>query len=397
MRPFRPSSSARWLECTASEALVLAAPEQPSTDAQRDGSFLHACGEFILLRPHRLLEARDLLEDAEFAAFVEDTLGFDYDIADLLQDEAIDAVNAYVDYVRRIPGQSLRVEVEVSIDHIIPDTKGTADALIIEERDGKRIVHVVDGKFGRGYKVYAKKNSQLGIYAIGGVAFLGGEFDEVWLHIVQPRLGHYDQWATSPEWLDDLACRIRKAYDDHLTGCGEFNPGEEQCRWCPAAGTCGAYARWVYEKTVHDFDTIKWPLRDVPMLQPDEIAIRILPHLDAIESWAAAVRSQATKSAIEGVQLDGWKLVESTTRRRWKDEAEATGFLLCKFKPDQVFTKKLVSISAAEKLLGKAGKEQLAQFTEKPKGSAVLARSDDKRPAINPKDAAVAEFDSFIE
>lgn len=375
---------------------MLAAAESPENEAQRDGTFLHAAGAFILLNPQQMLDARDLLGNPDFAAYVEDTLGFGYDIADFLQDEAIDAVNAYVEYVRRIPG-SLRVEVEVSIDHIIPDTKGTADALVVEIRDGERILHVIDAKFGRGVRVYAKQNSQLGIYGIGGAELLGGHFDEVWLHIVQPRLGHFDQWATSVDWLDDLTARIKKAYDDHLTGCGEFNPGEEQCRWCPAAGTCGAYARWVYEKTVHEFDTIQWPLRDVPMLQPDEIAIRILPHLDAIEAWVSAVRSQATKSAIDGVPLEGWKLVEATTRRRWKNEAEATGFLLCKFEPDQVFTKKLVSISAAEKLLGKAGKDQLAQFTEKPKGAAVLARSDDKRPAINPKDAVAAEFDTFSE
>lgn len=395
-RPFRPSSSARWLKCSASEALALVAPEQPENDAQRDGTFLHAAGEYILKHPEWMLDARDLVNDDEFAAFIEDHLGFGYDIHDFLQDEAIDAVNAYVEYVRRIPGD-LMVEVEVSIDHIIPDTRGTCDALIVEERDGMRILHIVDAKFGRGVRVYARENSQLGIYGIGAANLVGGHFDEVWLHIVQPRLGHFDQWATSPDWLDDLTAGIRKAYDDHLTGCGEFNPGEDQCRWCPAAGTCGAYARWVYEKTALEFDTIQWPLRDVAALQPDEIAIRILPHLDAIEAWVANVRSQATKTAIDGVELPGWKLVESTTRRRWKDETGAAIHLLSQFDENKVYTKKLVSISAAKKLLGKAGKDALVQFTEKPKGSAVLARSDDKRPALNPKEASLAEFDTFSE
>lgn len=395
MRPFRPSSSTRWLECTASEALALVAPPQPENEPQRNGTFRHSASEFILRRSDNMLEARDLLADPAFAQFIEDTLGFGYDIGDMLQDDALEAIDAYVQYVRRIPG-TLHVEVQVSIDHIIPGVTGTADAILVEERDGQRIVHIVDAKFGRGYRVPAKQNSQLGIYGIGGVVFVGGKVDQVWLHIVQPSLGHYDQWATSPEWLEHLSGRIKKAYDDHLGGCGEFNPGEDQCRWCPAAGTCGAYSKWVYDKTVNEFDTITWPLRDVLTLQPDEIAIRILPHLDAIEAWVGAVRSQATKAAIEGVQLDGWKLVESTTRRRWKNEAEATGFLLSKFEPSQVFSQKLVSISAAEKLVGKTGKDTLAQFTEKPKGSAVLARSDDKRPAVNPKDAALAEFDSFI-
>lgn len=393
-KQFRPSASKRWLACTASPSQVDPNATEPENEAQREGTFGHLAGEFILTDPRQLV-ARDLLEDPKFASFVEDKLGFSYNIADYLQDDLIDAIDAYVEYVRRIPGK-LSVEVGVSLDHLIPGMGGTSDACVLEERDGKRILHNVDAKFGRGTRVLAADNTQLGLYAIGMLSVVG-EVNEVWLHIVQPRLHHYDQWATTPEWLDDLSTRVKAAYDAHVMGCGTFQPGEEQCKWCPAAATCGAYAIWVRQTTALDFDSVEWPLKDAIALQPDELAIKVLPNLDAIQAWVDKVRAHATAQAVAGVELPGWKLVESTTRRRWKNEDAAAQFLLSEFDDSKVFTKKLVSISAAEKLLGKAGKDQLAQFTDKPKGSAVLARSDDKRPAINPKDAALAEFDNFIE
>ncbi len=392
---FSPSASARWLNCSGSMALIRDLPESPENEAQREGTFAHAAAEYALLNV-RAPMARDLLDDPDFHTFIEDQLGFSYSVVDYMQDDLIEAIDGYLNYNRNIPGVR-HVEVYVDIHHLIPDTGGTADSIFIEQRDSKKILHVVDLKGGRGVQVDAKENTQLGIYAIGAMRKFGGDFHEVWLHIAQPRLHHYDQWCASHQWLDQLAQRVKDAYDAHLCGDAEFNPGEKQCMWCPAAATCSAYAKYVKDTVSLEFDSSEWPIKDARALQPDELAISVLPQLDAIEAWVKSVRTHATRAAIEGAEFPGYKLVEATTKRRWQDEDAAAEYLLkeTNYSVDKVFVSKLIGIGAAEKLVGKTNKDKLAEFIVKPKGSAILVRSDDKRPAVNPKEAVAAEFDSF--
>jgi hypothetical protein len=391
---FSPSASARWLNCTGSMALIRDLPESPENEAQRGGTFEHSASEFCLM--HDIDSARELVGNAEFAAFIEDTLGYSYNVEDYLQDDSIEAIDGAIGYARNIPGKR-HLELYLDIHHLIPDTGGTGDVIAIEETDGKRKLHVADFKFGRGVRVDAKENTQLGIYAIGAMRRFGGDFHEVRLHIIQPRLHAYDEWSASHQWLDALADRVKAAYDANLCGDGEFNPGEKQCMWCPAAATCTAYMKYVKDTVSLEFDSADWPLKDARALQPDELALIVLPQLDAVEAWVKSERSHCTKAAIEGAEFPGYKLVEATTKRRWKDEGAAADILLFELgkSEDQIFKQKLLGIGDAEKLVGKANMEKLADAIVKPKGGAILVRSDDKRPAVNPKEAVAAEFDSF--
>ena len=144
-----------------------------------------------------------------------------------------------------------------------------------------------------------------------------------------------------------------------------------------------------------EFDPLEWPLKDAIHLDADQIATHVLPNLDAIDAWVRKARTHALSLAVTGEALPGYKLVSSVTKRRWSDEEAATEVLLraAEYKADKVFVQKLISIGAAEKLVGKANKDALSPFIEKPQGRPVLVSEQDKRPAINPKEASLAEFD----
>lgn len=73
--------------------------------------------------------------------------------------------------------------------------QGTADAVIPSVDE----LIIVDLKYGRGVKVDAKDNEQLQLYALAALeAFdFAGPFQRVRLVIVQPRLGHLDEWVYS--------------------------------------------------------------------------------------------------------------------------------------------------------------------------------------------------------
>lgn len=54
----------------------------------------------------------------------------------------------------------------------------------------------------------------------------------------------------------------------------------------------------------------------------------ILDTADVIETWLKAVRDDALFRASSGEAIPGWKLVDSVSNRKWKNENEATALLL---------------------------------------------------------------------
>jgi hypothetical protein len=157
-----------------------------------------------------------------------------------------------------------------------------------------------------------------------------------------------------------------------------FNPTEEGCRFCAAAGVCRALQQHAIEIAQKEFD--------VPALERltlEEVS-GLLAKADLIEAALKAIREHGTKLLSLGQKVPGWKLVEGRKNRAWRagientviDNAHMLGFDL-----DKVAPRKLCSPAQAEKL----GLSQLVEgFAEKPRGAAVLAPESDKRPALAP-------------
>lgn len=116
-------------------------------------------------------------------------------------------------------------------------------------------------------------------------------------------------------------------------------------------------------------------------MEDSEIEV-ILSRVDELVSWAGDIKEYALQQAIGGKEWTGWKLVEGRSNRKYTSESavaaavEGTGF--------DPYEKKLLGITAMQKLLGKSRFEELlAPYIEKPQGRPALVRSSDKRPEWN--------------
>lgn len=117
-------------------------------------------------------------------------------------------------------------------------------------------------------------------------------------------------------------------------------------------------------------------------------------RVDELVSWANDIKEYALQQAISGKEWTGWKLVEGRSNRRYTNEdavskaVEAAGF--------DPYEKKLLGITAMQKLLGKSRFEELlAAYIEKPQGKPTLVPENDKRPAMNTaKNDFMEEYDN---
>lgn len=117
-------------------------------------------------------------------------------------------------------------------------------------------------------------------------------------------------------------------------------------------------------------------------LSNDEIA-ELLPQLDAISDWISDIKSHAFKQLENGHDVPGYKLVAGRSNRRWTDPAAVESVLRgMKLKVSDIFKKELISVSQAEKKLGKDRFSTLADLVSKPKGKPTMAPISDKREAI---------------
>ena len=178
---------------------------------------------------------------------------------------------------------------------------GTSDAVIINA-DQRELI-VMDLKYGRGVQVYAEQNEQLMLYALGALDEFGllHEFDTVLLVIHQPRLNHLDEWRVSVAELREFEQRALAAAKVALMHVeadrqgliakdfahGMLTPGDDQCRFCKAKGSCPALRDKVLATVAGDFEAIgdEPVLESLIKLGKGEVAVSIA---DAEKILAAA-------------------------------------------------------------------------------------------------------------
>lgn len=171
----------------------------------------------------------------------------------------INAISQYAD------GCDLNVEQKLPFFvGEIPDQFGTSDAVILDVRG--RELHSHDLKYGRGVQVFAENNEQLMLYALGALGEydpLGDLFDTVLLVIHQPRLNHLDEWRCSVADLREFEQRALKAGKLALDLASStkaasirLTPGDDQCRFCKAKGSCPALRDKVLATVADDFEAV---------------------------------------------------------------------------------------------------------------------------------------------
>lgn len=357
------SGSERWMKCTGSVKAEENFPETTSIFAE-EGSAAHELAE-LCLKNERM--AQDYLGQVlpENDAFI------------VTQDMA-DYVQQYIDYVRSLGGTQF-YEIRVDFSEWVPGGFGTSDAIVIKDNT----MHVIDLKYGKGIKVYANDNSQARLYALGAYYMFDGIADikDIVVSIVQPRLDHID--VSDPIAIADLLKfgeYARLKAEEVLSSNAPRVAGEKQCQFCKAKATCPEQRRLVEQTMLAAFDQLdEAPLVD--KLSDDDLR-QALDNKKLIISWLDAVEARVMDKLTSGEGFTGYKLVEGRSLREWTDEQVAAS-TLTELLGEEAYSKKLISVTQAEKVLGKAKAGLLNELVSKPAGKPTLAPESDKRPAIN--------------
>lgn len=355
------SASDRWLHCPPS-ARLCELYEDKGSDYAAEGTDAHALCEYKL-RKVLGMGATDPTENLTW-----------------FNQEMDECASGYAAYILELVETAketcadpvVLVEQRVDFSRWVEQGFGTSDAILIA--DGT--MHVIDYKHGLGILVSAVENPQMKCYGLGALELFDGiyDIDTVSMTIYQPRRQNISTFEISKDdlyrWADEV---LKPTAELAFAGDGNFLCGE-WCGFCKAKNECRARAEANLELTRYDFK--------LPPLLTDEDIEDILSRVDALVSWASDIKEYALQQAVSGKEWHGWKLVEGRSNRRYTNEAAVIQTISdAGFDP---YKRKLLGITAMQKLLGKARfDELLTAYIEKPQGKPTLVPESDKRPAMN--------------
>lgn len=365
------SGASRWLACTPSARLESDEPNSSSVFAE-EGTLAHELAE-VALREQLALASTESADEAREK----------YAQSELYSAEMLEHAKTYADYneelfneaVKRDPDAIMLPEVRVDFSKYVPDGFGTCDNTII----GGNVLDVIDFKYGKGVAVSAHDNPQLKLYGLGALlefSFMYPDIDTVRLHIFQPRTDNISTYEITAgrllAWAEaTVAPKAAAAY----RGEGEQVPGDH-CRFCKAQYKCRALQQQALDVARKDF-------ADPRELDDDEL-LDMLDKADRLKKYLDSIAKHVQTTALAGKKWPGYKLVEGSSSRRIADDELAIKRLKrAGFKQSEYMIKKLNTITALEKLIGKADfSKVLGDAVVKPEGKPTLAPEDDKRPEI---------------
>ncbi len=367
------SSAARWMACPPSVSMSEGYADTASKYAA-EGTLAHALAELILTKhftkgigPVRYAKMHDELISQH-----------KWEGEALYAPEMDKYVEVYTDYVKQVamsyPSKPfVYLERRVDFSEWVPGGFGTADCLIIYDNE----LRVMDLKYGKGVPVSAENNPQLMLYALGAYAAfkLLCRIEKVTLTIVQPRLDGISEWSLSIGDLLAFGEKVKPLAEMADKGEGEFHPGDH-CRFCKARNACKARAD-------HSIRLAHLTKQQANTLSNDEIGHYLEVGKD-VASWLADLQEYALSQCLAGNEVAGWKAVEGTSRRTWRD-GEAAFAAIIKSGVDEalLYERKPLTLAQVEKLVGKKDFEQFSQFVYKPPGKPTLVQASDKRDAIS--------------
>jgi hypothetical protein len=428
-----PSGAHRWTRCPGSVVLEQGMPDSSSSYA-RWGTCAHEVAGMIL---EKVIDTRPGIpnppvwnpENAEaYVGRVFQIEGHDVEF-DM---EMADCVNDYVAHVESFwaPGDTMLVEQVLPLEQLTGerDATGTSDCVIIKSDPNELVV--IDLKGGKGVQVDAEDNEQGLMYAAGAVHeydLIHGPFTRIRIVIIQPRCQSVSEWVL--EWSEflerieelkkaelivglaqsaDVACNINGTApaEDFLSW---LHPGEKQCRFCKAKAICpalqgevsGALALTAAPARAEDFPDLSLPKQasaaipeQMSLVNPEQLA-KAWKAIPLIEQWINAIRETVHAELHDGREVGDLCLYEGKQGSRgWSDETQAEAILKKSRVPaDEMYTKKVISYPAAEKLLKSKPKvwAKLAPLVNRADGKPVVGiMGDEKRRLWSP--AAPEEF-----
>lgn len=406
------SSSKRWMTCRGSVRLCRQVPPSAGSFYATQGTAAHGLSEFCLwplvhmnCKPKRAKDAR--------AEFVKDNPKW----AEYVDDEMVEAVQVYVDYVWNTFGAGimrgeLRVSMEsrLSLESLAPECAGmfgTADLVIVDERNGR--VWVIDYKHGAGVVVEVEGNTQTLYYALAVTLSLKTPVSSVTSVIVQPRGLHGEPIREATADMVDMVEFTAELLDAARATMEPDAPlvSGSHCRFCPAAALCPRLAEDNLNAARAEFGVStageRATLRVPPspeILTPEQLAA-ILSARPLVEAWLEECGkfAQAQLEAGNDATAGEFKLVAKRATRKWAQPDEQTADMLCTafgLGDDDVFKTSLRTPADIEKKLPKDKRAMLESLVVKESSGTTLAPASDPRPAVSLANPAL-EFGSIAD
>lgn len=401
-----PSKRSRWALCPGSIREEAKYPEQGGGPAAIDGT-----------HSHTLLEQCFADVPIEPAAFIGLTLK-DHEGEFTVDTNRIERVKLAYDYImERSMGGMFKVISETRVDPAFllgrDDLSGTVDIQIIVGDT----LELIDYKDGMGI-VSAEGNMQLEQYAYGVLAGyklpVNGAypFEFVRMTIIQPKLALKgmkpitSHTVTVRSLLDNMGTIILQAAATDKPDA-PLVPGESQCKFCRAKGSCSALASNVMEGVGVMFQPVQTQNTEIaqqaadkdPAKMDDQQLRQIMEGAPLMRQFLEAVEAETLRRLNGGVTIPGLKLVNGRGSRAWSLPEDQIAEKLIKMGVPKgaVYETKLVSPAKAEKLTWeatKAGekiKKQLSdrqlktldqEYVVKMAGKLTVVPESDSRPAV---------------
>ena len=386
------SSSKQWLHCTPSARLQEQFPNESSVYTA-EGTFAHEVCEYKVKKYMKERVKRPQSEEY----YTEEI--------DQITDVYAEFVISVIEEMKRNGCEPLvMVEEKVDYSHIAPSGFGTADMLIIgRDENGKGVLHIADFKTGQGVFVDADHNSQMMLYALGGLAAYGYIYDIeiVRMSIIQPRLDNISTFECTRKELEDWGESIKETAKLAYEGKGEQTPGD-WCRFCRAKPVCKACKDEALSLCREEFlDLDEGALSDntsasseqgedaepvfkQPGLVPISELAQLLPTLNRISSWIEAVFAFINSEAINhGVPIPGYKVVIGRSKRVFTDTKAVVDTAVANGYTD-LYKKQLITLTEFETMMGKKKfAELLGKYVTKPPGKlSLVPESDPREPVV---------------
>ena len=399
-----PSKRHRWALCPGSIREEAKYPDDTSGPAAIDGTHSHT-----------------LLEHCIDAGLIDPTTQVGEVMADDDGEFKVDAdraarVKTAIEYIReRSMGGMLKVISEERVDpkHLLgrDDLSGTVDCQII----GPDWIELIDYKDGMGV-VEAEGNMQLEQYAYGVLAGyklpVNGNYpiSTIRMTIIQPKLALKgmkpitSHEVSVSDMLANLGTLVSQAAATDRPDA-PLVPGDSQCKFCKAKGSCAALASNVMKEvgimfpsivTSTDSDiSISTADRD-PFTMDDAQIRQIMEAAPLMRQLLEGVEKEALRRLEAGQSIPGLKLVNGRGSRAWAlpEEQMAEKLVKMGIPKTAVYETKLVSPAKAEKLVWKKRdgtevqltdrqlKTMETEYVSKLAGALTVVPESDGRPAV---------------
>jgi len=361
-----PSGADRWFNCPASIKLCEGLPQEAPNKYMLEGTRAHEFAEKVLLGEMTI---------------------------DQVPEEFREAINLYISYINTLREHYSTSEIYVEQKVKLPGTEifGTCDCVIRTDYE----LFVIDYKHGAGVSVDIEDNKQLLIYALGVLAFFNEyEYSEniksICIAIVQPRARDESPKIKTCYYTHSRLMFFKQQLQEAITKVKQENPNIVQgdhCRFCRAKAICPKYYDQVVDVAKTEFKDVGAKLPAIETLSAQDI-IKVLDHAEDIGKWISSVQNHAKALLEQGGLLDGYKLVQKRTNRKWVDESD----FISKFNDSEykylIFEDpKLKSVAKMSKLIPDA---KLKEFYHNPEGEITIVPESDKRRAVS--NSALLDF-----